>query len=403
MALGHINSFASSFSRPLALGAALSLFASVPAPQAGQPPQGKPAAAPPSSQSQSAERAQQKRPRRVFNGPHAKGQTPTLRTDTAPTREGAPPPADEDDADVERVETDLTNVLLTAIDKDRRFVTTLREEDIRIFENNEPQRISVFERQTDLPLSLAILIDTSASQEGVLADEQAAARAFVAAVIRPDKDTVSVISFNGEGTTEQALTNDVAKLHAAINRVRVQLPPNDPECQEDKTSAEDARCWTAVWDTVWATTNEILSHTPERTRRAIILVSDGDDTTSLTKRREAVDFAVKHNTAVYAIGIRDRDFPGGGLDRDALRKVSDETGGRAFFPVNKAELDAAFAQINQELRAQYLVAYTPSNRRRDGTFRQIKIEVATPSLRKEKLRLLYRQGYYARGGVAAAK
>jgi VWFA-related protein len=326
------------------------------------------------------------------------GQTPTLQ----PTNdEAAPARTVEDETDVERVETDLTNVLLTAIDRDRRLVTTLRPEDIRVLENNEPQQVFAFQRETDLPVSLAILVDTSASQQRVLTDEQAAARAFIDSVLRPEKDTAAVVSFNGEATPVQPLTNDASRLRAAIDSVRVELPPHDPGCEEDITIERDARCWTGAWDAVWATVNEILSHTPERTRRAVVLLSDGDDTSSITKKDALIDFALKHNVAIYSIGIRDEDFPGGSLDRDALRKISERTAGRAFFPRNRAELDAAFAQINQELRSQYLLSYAPSNKRRDGTFRQIKIEITNPALRKDKLRLVYRQGYYARTTTTA--
>jgi VWFA-related protein len=310
----------------------------------------------------------------------------------------------DDDDEVLRVNTDLTNILLTAIDKERRFVTSLRREDLRVTENGVAQEISLFQRETDLPLSLAILVDASESQKGVLADEKAAALAFLDAVIRPDKDQAAIVSFTGIPLLEQPLTNDLGRMRRAIERVKIVLPP--PEKNEDDESAEsssvtqldeeDAVGYTGVWDAIWATTNDALLHTPERTRRAIILLSDGDDTSSQTKKQEAIDFAVKHNTVIYSIGIRDADFPAGKLDKDALRKVSEKTGGRAFFPQNETELRAAFRQIQDELRSQYLVAYSPANKLRDGSYRQIRIEVVNPELRKQKLSLLYRQGYYAR-------
>jgi Ca-activated chloride channel homolog len=309
----------------------------------------------------------------------------------------------EDDDEVLRVNTDLTNVLLTAIDKERRFVTSLRREDLRVTENGVAQEISLFQRETDLPLSLAILIDASESQKGVLADEKAAALAFLDAVIRPDKDQAAIVSFTGIPLLEQPLTNDLGRMRRAIERVKIVLPPERNEDDESAEASsvtqldeEDAVGYTGVWDAIWATTNDALLHTPERTRRAIILLSDGDDTSSQTKKQEAIDFAVKHNTVVYSIGIRDAEFPAGKLDKDALRKVSEKTGGSAFFPQNETELRAAFRQIQDELRSQYLVAYSPTNKLRDGSYRQIRIEVANPELRRQKLSLLYRQGYYAR-------
>ena len=125
-------------------------------------------------------------------------------------------------------------------------------------------------------------------------------------------------------------------------------------------------------------------------------LTDGDDTSSTTKKQEAIDFAVKNNVVIYSIGIGDpSEFK---IDSKALRNVSEKTGGRAFFPADKSELDAAFAQIQQELRSQYLITYQPANRKRDGSYRQVKIEIVNPDLRKQKMRLLYRQGYYARKG-----
>jgi VWFA-related protein len=317
-------------------------------------------------------------------------------------RRGAPgsaQPAGEDD-EVVRVDTELANILLTAVDKDRRFITTLRREDVRVLEDNVPQELSVFERETDLPLTLSILIDTSRSQEKTLADEKIAARAFIDSVIRPDRDQVSVISFTGEAVLQQPLTNELASLRNAVERVTIELPVGSPECGENVSVEREPRCFTGVWDALWVTTNEVLSQTPERTRRAIILLSDGDDTSSTTKRQEAIDFAVKNNIVIYTIGIGDEeDYE---IADDALRKISERTGGRAFFPQDRPSLMAAFAQIQSELRSQYLLAYQPINRRRDGSFRQVRVEVVNPELRKQKLRLLYRQGYYAGNMPAAA-
>jgi Ca-activated chloride channel homolog len=300
-----------------------------------------------------------------------------------------------DDEEIVRVDTELANILLTAIDKNQRFITTLRREDVRVLEDNVPQEISVFERETNLPLTLAILIDTSRSQEQILRDEKIAARTFIDSVIRPDRDQASIISFTGEAVLQQTLTNDLEKLRSAVENVVIEFPGGSPECEGNVSSEREPRCYTGVWDALWVTTNEVLSQTPERARRAIILLSDGDDTSSTTKRQEAIDFAVKNNIVIYSIGIHD-DGSEGELADDALRKVSEKTGGRAFFPTDKPALEAAFAQIQMELRSQYLIAYQPANRKHDGSFRQVRIEILNPELRKQKLRLLYRQGYYAR-------
>ena len=286
------------------------------------------------------------------------------------------------------------------MDKDRHFITSLRAEDIRIFENDVPQPVSIFERETDRPLSLAILIDTSESQVGVLPDEKRAARAFVDQVIRPKVDQAAIISFTGEPRIEQPLTNDLGKLHQAIERVSRGLSAQNQYRQandlEPLSKEEDSTGYTGIWDAMWETIDNHVSHAPENTRRAVILLSDGDDTSSTIKRQNVIDLAVKTNVVVYSIGIRDEEFPEGKLDSGNLKKVSDHTGGRAFFPKLSEELKLAFAQIDQELRSQYLVGYSPTNPQHDGSYRRISIEILNPELRKDKVRLLYREGYYAR-------
>ncbi len=312
---------------------------------------------------------------------------------------------DDDEAEVVRVETNLVNTLFTAIDKDHHFLTSLSSGDVRIFENNVPQAVSLFERETDRPLSLAILVDTSESQRGVLADEKNAARAFVDSVIRTGKggsvtDQAAIVSFTGVPKVEQRLTNDHRQLNTGIERVRIELSPENERRlangDDPLPKEQDPSGYTGIWDALWMSIEDILVKSPEGTRRAIVLLSDGDDTSSTIKKQDVIDFAVKSEVVIYAIGIRDRDFGEGKLDTGALKKISDRTGGRAFFPTNREELQSAFAQIDQELRSQYLIAYTPTNPNRDGSYRLVKIEVVNPQLRKEKVQLLYRAGYYAR-------
>jgi len=306
----------------------------------------------------------------------------------------------EPEVEVVRVETNLVNTLFTAVDKDHHFITTLRAEDIRIFENDVAQPISLFERETDRPLSLAVLVDTSESQRGVLAEEKNAAREFIDSVIRPEKDRAAVVSFTGVPKVEQEPTNDLVKLHRGIERVRIEMSPENERrlaAGDDPLPKEqDPSGYTAIWDAMWMTIEELLSKAPEGTRRAIVLLSDGDDTGSTIKKQDVIDFALRSDVVIYSIGIRDANFPEGKLDSGALRKVSDRTGGRAFFPSQPSELQSAFSQIDQELRSQYLIAYSPTNKNRDGSYRRIRIEVIKPDLRKNKPQLLYRQGYYAK-------
>ncbi len=173
----------------------------------------------------------------------------------------------------------------------------------------------------------------------------------------------------------------------------MQLPANNPDCEEERPVQEDPLCWTSIWDSVWESASEVLGQGDENSRRAVILLSDGDDTSSTIKRRDAIDAAIKNNVAVYSIGIGDAERYK--VEQDSLRKISDSTGGRAFFPRDEVELGKAFAQIQEELRSQYVIAYSPQNRLRDGSHRRIRMEIINPELRKQKLQLIYRQRYYA--------
>jgi Ca-activated chloride channel homolog len=317
----------------------------------------------------------------------------TVNAPPQPSRNNIPNPAEEPEPEVVRVETNLVNTVFTAVDRDRHFITTLRANDLRIYENDAPQTISLFERETDRPLTLVILVDTSKSQERTLPDEKNAAKAFIRAVVRPDKDKVAVISFTGVPRVEQQLTENISNLNRAIDHLRVELPANNPNCDEEKSVQEDPLCWTSIWDSVWQSASEVFGRGDENSRRAVILLSDGDDTSSTIKRQDAIDAALKNNVAVYSIGIGDPELYK--VEQDSLRKISDRTGGRAFFPRDEVELGHAFAQIQEELRSQYVIAYSPQNKLRDGSHRRIRMEIVNPELRKQKLQLVYREGYYA--------
>lgn len=330
-------------------------------------------------------------------------QTPTPTPSPTPTptpiQTPTPTPSPTPDEDVERIDSDVTNVLLSATDDKRRFVTTLTAGDVRLLENGDTQQITFFQRETETPLSIVLLVDTSASQEMVTLEERDAASAFVRSVLRPVKDTASVISFTGITRIDQPPTDDAPLLLSAINKLKVEYTEANPICQnQDAPPEEEIRCHTAVFDAVALSVREVLTKTPETTRRAVILLSDGDDTVSKLRMYQAVEYAVRNNTVVYSIGIRDKDFKYGSLRKDYLREISEQTGGRAFFPKRTEEIAAAFTQIEQELRSQYLISYTSTNRKHDGSHRKVQIEITNPQLRKKKLRLLYRDGYYAKKG-----
>ncbi|HYY98753.1 MAG TPA: VWA domain-containing protein, partial [Pyrinomonadaceae bacterium] len=328
--------------------------------------------------------------------------TPSESPTPGPSPSQTPSPTPTPEEDVERIESDATNVLLSATDGKRRFVTTLKADDVRLLEDGVPQQITYFQQETETPLSLVLLVDASASQEKVMSDERDAASAFVRSVLRPGKDTASVLSFTGITRIDRPPTGDASVLLSAISNLKVEYTEDSPLCKNaDASESEQLRCRTGVWDAVAVSVQEVLSKTPETTRRAIILLSDGDDTSSRLRLYQAVEYAVRNNSVVYSIGIRDRDFKFGEMRKDFLRDVSEQTGGRAFFPRTPQDLAAAFSQIEQELRSQYLISYTSTNRTRDGSFRKVQIEITNPQLRKQKLRLIYRQGYYAKRAADA--
>jgi Ca-activated chloride channel family protein len=330
------------------------------------------------------------RPRRADDNPKA---TPT-------------PPKKEEEVtltsdDVVRVETNLTNLFFTAADRQKRFISSLKREDVRVLEDGVPQEIFTFQPNNDLPLSLAILVDTSGSEERTLPEEKAAARSFLESVMRPARDEAAVVSFTGEVTLEQGLTGNLARLRRAIDQIEF-VPPSGyigggvvvggtpPISGTQQTLAGS----TAIWDAIWATSNELLTDSAEHQRRAIILLTDGQDTISQVHMQDAISRALKADALIYAIGIGDRYNYG--INEGALKRLTEGTGGRAYFPRNERDLREDFAQIERELREQYLIAYSPSNKARDGSYRHVAIEILNPELRKENLRLTYRPGYFAK-------
>lgn len=346
-----------------------------------------------SAQTQTAAVPDKSRTRRVSDAEvPAPSPTPTV----APKEES---PQESDD--VVRVETNLTSVFFTAADSNKRFVNSLKKEDIRILEDGQPQEISTFQQNLELPLSIAILIDTSLSEQRTLPDEKSAARSFVESVMRPGKDEAAIVSFTGEVTLEQGFTGNLDRLRRAIDRVDF-IPPSGyigggvvvggtPPISDTNQALAGS---TAIWDAVWASSNDLLADSADHTRRTIILLTDGEDTSSQMKMHDSIERAQKADALIYAVGIGDSYQ--GGVDRGSLQKITEQTGGRAYFPRNESELRSAFVQIQRDLREQYLLVYSPTNKARDGSYRRIQIEVIEPDLRTQKLKLNYRPGYFAK-------
>jgi VWFA-related protein len=317
--------------------------------------------------------------------------------------------SDQED-DVIRVETDLTNLFFTATNKQKAFITTLREEDLRLTEDGVPQKIVTFQRETDCPLSIAFLIDVSGSEERTLPQEKAAARVFIETIIQSKKDQAAIIPFTGSAFLEQGLTRDVFSIYRALERVEVAMPgylgsgrPISGIATGPGMAATPREGTTAIWDAIAVTASEVLTRNPMpksqdknpiQRRNAIILLTDGVDSSSRVLRSEAINRALAAETVIYAIGIGDSKYQG--VDHGALNAVVTGTGGRAFFPKSETDLKNAFVEIEQELRTQYLIAYSPTNKNRDGAYRQMHIDITNPALQKEQLKLRHRPGYFAK-------
>ena len=311
----------------------------------------------------------------------------------------------QQDPDIIRVDTDLTNLLFTASDKNNRFITALKQDDLRLTEDGVPQTIVTFQRETDRPLAIAFLIDVSISQERTLSQEKAATRAFIETVIKSNKDQAAMLAFTHAAFLEQELTRDVLSLYRALERIDVAMPSylgGGPALTGIASGpgmlAPPREGTTAIWEAIALTNVRVLaprSGAPEnQRRRAIILLTDGHDTSSRLKQSEAIETALAAEAVIYAIGIGDKKYEG--VDKDALEAVAESTGGRAFFPKKEVDLTKAFGEIEQELRSQYLITYSSTNKRRDGSYRQMRLEIVNPLLQKEKLKLRYRPGYFAR-------
>jgi VWFA-related protein len=200
------------------------------------------------------------------------------------------------------------------------------------------------------------------------------------------------------------MTSNAARVRRAVDGVRLETPSGyigggvvaaggigTPPISGDNSANRGS---SAVWDAIWITSEEVLGPAPERTRRAIILISDGVNYGGKKKLKESVEAAQKAEAIIYSIGIGDNYYSG--VDKGSLEKVSESTGGRAYFPRDERELRDAFRQIQEEMRSQYLIAYEPTNPALDGSYRKIEIKILNPELQKQKIGLTHRKGYFAK-------
>ena len=298
-------------------------------------------------------------------------------------------PAEEEggqDDQVIKLGTQLVTVPFNVTDKKNRYINDLAKDDIEVLEDNKPQPIFSFERQSDLPITAVMIIDISGSQEYTLPYEVAAGQRFFSKVLRPKKDLGAVVTFEHESVLVQDLTSDVEKLNRSLGQVRVSIQSRVGGVGGTPPINNSGVGSTAMFDSIYSVSGDLLRR--EAGRRVIILVTDGHDTSSSVKMREAIERTWRSEIIVYSIGIVDWSY---GVDSGTLKKIAAETGGRAFFPRSEEDLDKAYAQIDEDLRSQYVMAYEPANGAKDGSFRTIQLRVKT---RKDMV-VRHRRGYFA--------
>ena len=265
-----------------------------------------------------------------------------------------------------RAGVDLVSLNVTVTDGTQHYITDLAAEDFNVFEDGVKQDVTFFTR-TNLPIALALLLDTSASMETKLPTAQEAAIGF-AKRLRP-QDLAEVIDFDSRVVVLQNFTNSAAELEQAIH----------------KTSAGGS---TSLYNAVYIALKDLkkvmAKNVDEIRRQAIVVLSDGEDTSSLLPFEEVLDLAKRSETAIYSIGLRAGDGPAtttkGFKEAEfVLRQFSQETGGRAFFPNQVADLSGVYGQISDELSSQYTVGYTSRNPKRDGSWRRVVVRVTRPS------------------------
>jgi len=277
----------------------------------------------------------------------------------------------------------LVNLFATVRDKSKRVVGELKQEDFKVFEDNEEQKIAFFSKEVTLPITLGLLIDTSGSEQNRLGAEQEAASRFLERVMRKG-DEAMVISFDLDVDLLADFTDDRGQIERAISKARigavsggVVTPGTIP------TGANSGG--THFYDAVYLACNDKL--VTEAGRKALVIITDAQDEGSRLRLEEAIEAAQRTDTVVHVLLVHD---PGYSWRPDVARKLSDETGGRTIEVSSEKRLNEAFDQISEELRSQYTVGYYPTNTAKDGRFRKVKVE--TPG---KDYKILTRKGYYA--------
>jgi VWFA-related protein len=289
-----------------------------------------------------------------------------------PPRGQAPPPRPSGEDTPITLDVTRVNLLFTVSDKKGRFVTDLSKNDFEILDSKKPQNIVEFTAESDLPLRMGILIDTSNSIRERFKFQQEAATDFVNTVIRPEEDRALVVSFDTSAELVSDLTGDTEKLGAAIRGLR-------------------AGGGTALYDAIFfACRDKLMQDQPlTKFRRAMVILSDGEDNESRWTREQALEMAHKADVVIYTISTNITHIPTEG-DK-VLKYFAQETGGLAFFPFKAQDLAQSFENIANELRHQYNVLFRPEPLKTDGLYHPVDVRVKN----RKDLVVRARHGYYA--------
>ncbi|MGD0909651.1 MAG: VWA domain-containing protein [Candidatus Acidiferrales bacterium] len=280
-----------------------------------------------------------------------------------------------------RVQVSLVNLFVTVRDKHKAIVTGLKQDDFQVFEDGQLQEITNFSAESNLPITLGMLIDTSGSETYTLSAEQEAASRFLGRVLRKG-DLAMVMSFDTDVDLLADFTDDRSRLDRAIRRAQINAPGSGAIIAQGPLPTSGSG-GTDFYDAVYLAAHDKLSD--EAGRKAIVVLTDAEDTGSKMRLQDAIEAAQRTDTVVHILLVA-----ADGGDQGVARKLTDETGGRMIVVRSEKNLEQAFDEISEELRSQYTIGYSPTNKAHDGSYRKIKVD-----MKNKEYSGLTRRGYYA--------
>ena len=299
------------------------------------------------------------------------------------------PKVEDDAGEPIKVDVDVVNLYCAVRNKQNSLVSNLEKGDFSLAEDGASQTIKYFTRETDLPLTIGLLVDVSGSQRNLIEIERRASSSFFSSVLKK-KDVAFLISFGADSELLQDITGSPRVLQDGLNRLK--LNTGFSGINAGPVPTMNKQRGTVLYDAVYLAANDMLSK--EVGRKAIVLITDGEDEGSTLNEKAAIEAAQKADAIIYGILYVDRQFYGGfnvGYSGESvLKHMSEETGGRLFQVDRRNNLDAIFDQIQQEMRTQYAIGYTPTNGKKDGSYRKIDLRTSNKDLKVQ-----VRKGYYA--------